>query len=229
MGFDLRATRLLEHLDRRLSALAPLLGHGQHRRAEHARDAHDAVVEGHCAHAHLHGGQQLVHDLRRRRDHDGVAVPAHWQARQLVHEVQVHLVLRHELAEDLLDLAKDLVGVALDDTVAELLQALEPGLDLVKLLLGCLEVAGQLDAAAILLKREHELVLLLRAKLRRQHLVEDDERRRRQHLGRLEDAPEKHLCVGKSGRQGTRRGMHAKGQTRESRCVMSGTDLASVL
>jgi hypothetical protein len=149
MGFDLWATRLLEHLDRRLGARAPLLGHGGRGRTEHARDAHDAVVERHGAHAHLHHGQQLVHDLRRRRDHDGVAVSAHRQARQLVDEVEVHRLLRHELTEDLLDLAKHFVRIALDDAVAERLQALEPGLDLVELLLGRLEVAGQLDAAAV--------------------------------------------------------------------------------
>jgi hypothetical protein len=121
-------THLLEHLDRRLRALAPLLGHRRHGRAEHARDARGAVVEGHGVHAHLHHRKQLVHDVRRRRDHDGVAVPAHRQARQLVHDVQVHGLLCHEIAKDLLDLDKYLAGIVLDDALAKGLEALEPGL-----------------------------------------------------------------------------------------------------
>eukprot|EP00964_Phaeocystis_antarctica_P012814 scaffold7026_cov65-Phaeocystis_antarctica.AAC.13 len=124
-GSRVRASdmHLLEHLDRRLGALTPLLGHLRKGVANHLRDARDAVVEGHGAHAHLHHGQQLVHDLRRRRDRDGVAVSAHRQARQLVHEIEVHLLLRHELAKNLLDLAEDLGGVVLDDALAERLQA----------------------------------------------------------------------------------------------------------
>jgi hypothetical protein len=160
-------THLLEHLDRRLGALAPLLGHRRHGRAKHACDAPDAIVERHGAHAHLHHGQQLVHDVRRRRDHDGVAVSAHRQARQFIDEVEVHCLLRHELAEDLLDLAEHLVLVALDNALAKGLEALEPGDALVESLLGRLEVAGELDAAAVLLERQlHQLVLLRRAELR---------------------------------------------------------------
>eukprot|EP00964_Phaeocystis_antarctica_P115230 scaffold79193_cov63-Phaeocystis_antarctica.AAC.3 len=199
-----------------LGALAPLLGHLRHGVADHPRDARGAVEERNGVHAHLHHGQQLVHDVRRRRDHDGVAVSAHRQARQLVHEVEVHRLLRHELAEDLLDRAKDLFGIVLDDALTEGLQAIKPGLGLVELLFGRLEVTGELDAAAILLQRHEQLLLLLRAELRRQHLVEDDEGRGRLHLGRLEDAPEQHLCM-------------YKGQTRETACVTSGTNLACVL
>ena len=100
----------------------------------------------------MHHRQQLGHDLRRRRDLDGVAISAHRQARQLVHEVEVHRLLRHELAKDLLDLAKELTGVVLNDALAEGLEALEPSHALVEPVLGRLGVAGELDAAAIVLE-----------------------------------------------------------------------------
>eukprot|EP00964_Phaeocystis_antarctica_P047110 scaffold27240_cov64-Phaeocystis_antarctica.AAC.6 len=95
------------------------------------------------------------------------------------------------IAEGLLDLAEDLVRVALDDALAKRLQALEPGHALVEPFFGHLGVAGELGAA---IERHEQLVLLLRAELWWQHLVEDDERRGRVHLGCLEDTLHQRLA-----------------------------------
>ena len=168
--FDHNCARLFEHLDRKLGSLARVFGHGRKRHAEHARDTTDAVVERHGAHAHLHDGQQLVHELRRRRDLNGVAGSAHHLASQLVHEVKVHGFSCQALVDDIFDSTKDRVrGVAIDDGLADRLQALKPGDALVEKICGRLQVVGNLG-------------------LGWQLLIEDDERRGRVHLGRLEDA-----------------------------------------
>eukprot|EP00964_Phaeocystis_antarctica_P000930 scaffold534_cov63-Phaeocystis_antarctica.AAC.1 len=104
---------LLEQADRLARARDPRLRQLRHGVADHPRDARGAIQDRHGVQPDLHHWQQLVHDLRRLRDLDRVAIGTHRQTRQFVDEVEIHGLARHQVAKPLLDRLEGVADVAI--------------------------------------------------------------------------------------------------------------------
>ena len=97
-------------------------------------------------HVCLKARQQLRHNVGWLCDLYRVAVAAHRLTRQLVDQVKVHGLCRDEIVKGILDRTKHLVGVAFDDAVAKLLEALESRPALLEACLRLLRILHEIAA-----------------------------------------------------------------------------------